>query len=140
MAPTSDSRVRPGATWRRSDGCQHHQKYGGQAPLSQPRETWVNETGRSVEALMTDMDSSMAGRLAHQIGRGRSLLIVAATEVVLFVVANVAYGNGNDRHGPMRTVSNVVWVFFLIGFVVLIVFAIASLAQLVQRRSRRGHK
>ena len=89
---------------------------------------------------MTETDSSMAGRLAHQIARGRSLIIVAATEVVLFVVANVAYGNGNDKDGPMRTVSNVVWVFFLIGFVVLIVFAIVALAQLIQRRGRRGHE
>jgi len=89
---------------------------------------------------MTETDSSMAGRFAHQVGRGRSLLIVAASEVTLFIVANVTYGNGNDKHGPMRTLSNVVWAIFLVGFVVLIVFAIVALAQLIQRRGRRGHK
>jgi energy-converting hydrogenase Eha subunit G len=88
---------------------------------------------------MTETDSSMASRFAQQVGRGRSLIIVAATEVVLFVVANVTYGNGNDKHGPMRTLSNVVWAIFLIGFVVLIVFAIATLVRLIARRGRQGH-
>ena len=89
---------------------------------------------------MTATNTSMAGRLTQQIGRGRSLIIVAVTEVVLFVIANVAYGNGNDKHGPMRTLSNVVWVFFLIGFVMLIVFAVAALVRLVARRAHQGHK
>jgi len=88
---------------------------------------------------MTDTDPHVASRLAQVVGKGRTLTIVAATEVVLFVVANVAYGNGNDKHGPMRTLSNVVWVLFLVGFVVLIVFAIVALAQLIQRRGRRTH-
>ena len=87
---------------------------------------------------MTETDSSMASRLTQQVGRGRSLIIVAATEVVLFVVANVTYGNGNDKHGAMRTLSNVAWAIFLVGFVVLIVFAIASLVRMIARRGHEG--
>ena len=89
---------------------------------------------------MTATNPSMASRFTQQIGRGRSLVIVLITDVVLFVIANVAYGNGNDKHGPMRTLSNVVWVFFLIGFVVLVVFAVAALVRLVARRGHQGHK
>jgi len=89
---------------------------------------------------MTETDSSMASRLTQQVGRGRSVIIIAATEVVLFVVANVTYGNGNDKHGAMRTLSNVVWAIFLVGFVVLIVFAIASLVRMIARRGRQGHE
>jgi energy-converting hydrogenase Eha subunit G len=87
---------------------------------------------------MTDTNASMASRFAQHIGRGRSLIIVAATEVVLFVVANVTYGNGSDKHGAMRTLSNVVWAIFLVGFVVLIVLAIASLIRVIARRGRQS--
>jgi energy-converting hydrogenase Eha subunit G len=88
---------------------------------------------------MTEIDAHGANKLM-QVGKGRTLIIVAATEVVLFLVANIAYGTGNDKHGPMHTVSNVVWVLFLVGFVVLIVFAVVSLAQMIQRRVRRRHQ
>jgi energy-converting hydrogenase Eha subunit G len=89
---------------------------------------------------MTATNASMASRFAQQIGRGRSLIIVVVTDVMLFVIANVAYGNGNDKHGPMRTLSNVVWVFFLIGFVILIVFAVAALVRVVARRAHQDQK
>jgi|HubBroStandDraft_1064217.scaffolds.fasta_scaffold456714_1 hypothetical protein len=88
---------------------------------------------------MTGDNPSVASRFAQQVGRGRSLIIVAVTEVVLFVVANVTYGSGNDKHGAMRTLSNVVWAIFLVGFVVLIVFAIASLIRVIARRGRQSH-
>ncbi len=89
---------------------------------------------------MTGTDASMASKFTQQAGRGRSLIIVALAEVVLFVVANVTYGSGTDKHGAMRTVSNVLWVFFLVGFVVLAVFAIANLIRVVARRGGRGHE
>jgi hypothetical protein len=100
----------------------------------------VNENHHTLEAGMTQTNSSMASRFTQQVGRGRSLIIVAATEVVLFVIANVTYGSGNDKHGAMRTVSNVVWAIFLVGFVVLIVFAVASLIRVIARRGRQGHE
>ncbi len=56
--------------------------------------------------------------------------------MVLFVIANVTYGNGKVNHGAMRTLSNVVWAIFLVGFVVMVVVAIVSLAQLIMRRTR----
>jgi hypothetical protein len=61
------------------------------------------------------------------------LIILAATEVVLFVIANIAYGAGN-QHGLRNGVSNVVWVLFLVGFLLLIVMGIAFLAQVIIRR------
>ncbi len=64
---------------------------------------------------------------------GRNLIILAATEVVLFVIANIAYGAGN-QHGLRNGVSNVVWVLFLVGFLLLIVMGIAFLAQVIIRR------
>ncbi len=74
------------------------------------------------------------GRLLHLAGRGRTLLIVVAVEVVLFIVANVTYGSGNDKHGAMRTVSNVVWAVFLIGFFVMVLVAITASVQKLRRR------
>jgi hypothetical protein len=68
-------------------------------------------------------------------GRGRTLLTVVAVDVVLFIVANVTYGMGNnDKHGAMRTVSNVVWAIFLVGFFVMILVAITALVQKLRRR------
>jgi hypothetical protein len=69
----------------------------------------------------------------ERVVRGRSLIILAATEVVLFVIANIAYGAGN-QHGLRNGVSNVVWVLFLVGFLLLIVMGIAFLAQVIIRR------
>ncbi len=68
-----------------------------------------------------------------QLVRGRNLIILAATDVVLFLIANVAYGGGN-QHGLRNGVSNVTWVLFLVGFVLLVVLGIACLAQVIRRR------
>jgi len=65
--------------------------------------------------------------------RGRNLIILAATDVVLFLIANIAYGGGN-QHGLRNGVSNVAWVLFLIGFLLLIVSGVACLAQVIRRR------
>ena len=86
---------------------------------------------------MTEIGSHPASRFVHLAGRGRTLLIVAATEVLLFVVANVTYGSGKDKHGALRTVSNVVWAIFLVGFFVLILFAATALVQKMIRRGPR---
>ena len=48
-----------------------------------------------------------------QVGfRGRSLIFLAVADVVLFLIANVAYGAG-DQHGLRIAVCNVAWVLFL---------------------------
>ena len=67
--------------------------------------------------------------------RGRNLIILAATDVVLFLIANVAYGAGN-QHGLRNGVSNVAWALFLVGFLLLIVTLIAFSAQVIRRRVR----
>jgi hypothetical protein len=70
-----------------------------------------------------------------QVVRGRNLILLAVADVVLFLVANVAYGGGH-QHGLRNNVSNVAWVLFLVGFLVLIVLMIVALAQLVRRHGR----
>jgi energy-converting hydrogenase Eha subunit G len=82
------------------------------------------------------VNSRSSSRFVQLIGRGRTLLIVAVTEVVLFVIANITYGNGKDNHGAMRTLSNVVWAIFLVGFLVLIVVAIVTVARLIMNRAK----
>jgi len=67
-----------------------------------------------------------------QVVRGRNLIILAATDVVLFLIANIAYGGGNQQ-GLRNGVSNVAWVLFLVGFLLLIVLGIACLAQVIRR-------
>jgi len=74
------------------------------------------------------------GRLVQLASKGRTLLTVLAVDVVLFIVANVTYGNGNDKHGAMRTVSNVVWAIFLVGFFVMVLVALTALVQRLRRR------
>ena len=71
----------------------------------------------------------------EQVVRGRNLIILAVTDVLLFLIANVAYGAGN-QHGLRNSVSNVAWVLFLVGFLMLIVMGIACLAQVIRRRSK----
>jgi hypothetical protein len=51
------------------------------------------------------------------------------------LVANVANGAGR-QHGLRNNVSNVAWVLFLVGFLVLIVLGIVALAQLVRQHGR----
>jgi hypothetical protein len=70
-----------------------------------------------------------------QVVRGRNLIILAVSDLVLFLIANLAYGGGN-QHGIRNDVSNVTWALFLIGFFVVILFGIAYLAQVIRRRTK----
>lgn len=70
-----------------------------------------------------------------QVVRGRNLIILAIADVALFIVANVAYGPGHE-HGLRLALSNVTWVLFLVGLLLLIVLVILSLAQMVRRRAK----
>ena len=70
-----------------------------------------------------------------QVVIGRNLIILAVADIVLFLVANVAYGAGH-QHGLRNSVSNAAWVLFLVGFLLLIVLGIAALAQLIRRRAQ----
>ena len=65
----------------------------------------------------------------------RKWLLLLGVEIVLFVVANAAYGkNGNKNHPFLHALSNVSWVAFLVGFVLLVVLGIIGLVQSRQRR------
>ena len=70
-----------------------------------------------------------------QVFRGRNLIKLAVVDVVLFLIANVAYGAGN-QHGLRNNVSNVIWALFLIGFFVLIASGIVRIAQAMRRHAR----
>jgi hypothetical protein len=63
--------------------------------------------------------------------RRRNVLVLFVVEVVLFVLAGVTAKN---NHHP-GTVSNVLWAMFLVGVVLLVLLAIATLLQ-AARRSR----
>jgi hypothetical protein len=81
---------------------------------------------------------AMSGEISGKFGqvlRGRNLIILAVTDVVLFLIANVAYGGGN-QHGLRNNVSNVAWAVFLVGFFVLVVLGIVSIARAMLRRSK----
>ena len=75
-------------------------------------------------------------RLARAVVRGRTLLVLAVADVLLFVVAAVANGPGN-QHGFRLIVSNLVWALFLIGCVLLIALAITVLVRSVVRRAKQ---
>ena len=47
-------------------------------------------------------------RLARVVVRGRTLIVLAVADVLLFMVADIANGPGN-QHGFRLVVSNVVW-------------------------------
>jgi hypothetical protein len=79
-------------------------------------------------------NESLVSRM-DQLVRGRNLIILAVVDVVLFIVANVAYGPGNE-HGLRMALSNVAWVLFLVGFLLLIVFGLVVLAQGIRRRTK----
>jgi hypothetical protein len=79
---------------------------------------------------------SSVNRFMRVVVRGRTLMFIAIADVVLFVIANVAYGPGHD-HGLRLVVSNVTWVLFLIGAVLLIALAITALVQAGVHRARR---
>ncbi len=75
-------------------------------------------------------------RLGRVVVRGRTLIVLAVADVLLFVVAAFANGPGN-QHGLRLVVSNVVWALFLIGCVLLIALAVTVLVQSVMRRAKR---
>ncbi len=80
------------------------------------------------------MSSELSAKF-DQVVRGRNLIILAVSDIVLFIIANIAYGGGN-QHGLRNNVSNVTWAVFLIGFFLLILFGIAYLAQVIRRRAK----
>ena len=79
-------------------------------------------------------DESSVSKI-DQVVTWRNLIILAIADVVLFVVANVAYGPGNE-HGLRMALSNVAWVLFLVGFLLLILLGIVGLAQVIRRRAK----
>jgi len=81
-------------------------------------------------------NESSVTRLRQAVVRGRTLILLAVGDVLLFVVAAVANGAGN-QHGFRLVVSNGVWALFLIGCVLLVVLAIAVLAQSLFRLAKR---
>ena len=70
-----------------------------------------------------------------QVVRGRSLIYLAVADVILFIIANVAYGPGHE-HGLRMTVSNVAWALFLVGVLLLIVLGLFALGQWIWLRGR----
>ena len=80
------------------------------------------------------MSSGLSAKF-DKIVTGRNLIILAVTDIALFLIANVAYGGGN-QHGLRNNVSNVAWAVFLIGFFLLILFGIAYLVQVIRQRAR----
>ena len=73
---------------------------------------------------------------ARVVVRGRTLIVLAVADVLLFVVAAVANGPGN-QHGLRLVVSNVVWALFLIGCVLLIASAVTVLVQSMVSRAKQ---
>lgn len=73
---------------------------------------------------------------AQVVVRGRTLIVLAVADVLLFVVAAIANGSG-DQHGFRLVLSNGVWALFLIGCVLLIALAVTVLVQSVVRRAKR---
>jgi Kef-type K+ transport system membrane component KefB len=80
------------------------------------------------------MSNERSAKFDHVV-RGRNLTVLAVSDIVLFLIANIAYGGGN-QHGLRNNVSNVAWAAFLIGFLLLILFGIAYLAQVIRRRAK----
>lgn len=79
---------------------------------------------------------SSTKRFGRVVVRGRTLIVLAVADVLLFVVAAIANGPGN-QHGLRLVASNVVWALFLIGCVLLIALAVTVLVQFVVRRAKR---
>jgi uncharacterized membrane protein YtjA (UPF0391 family) len=63
--------------------------------------------------------------------RRRNVLALFVVEVVLFVLASALYHHGH----VLRDISNVAWVAFLIGIVLLVVLVVATLVQSRRRRA-----
>lgn len=81
------------------------------------------------------MQSESSVSRFEQLVRGRNLIYLAVADVVLFIIANVAYGPGHE-HGLRLVVSNVAWALFLIGVVLLIVLGLFALGQWVWQRGK----
>jgi hypothetical protein len=79
---------------------------------------------------------SSVNRFLRGAVRGRTLIFLAVADVLLFLIANIAYGPGHD-HGFRLVVSNVTWALFLIGALLLIALSVAVLVQAGVRRARR---
>jgi hypothetical protein len=62
----------------------------------------------------------------------RNLIYLAIADVVLFVIANALYNGGHVS----RDISNVAWVAFLLGVVLLIVLGVVALVQSRRPRAR----
>jgi hypothetical protein len=62
----------------------------------------------------------------------RNLLGLFVADVVLFVLANVFYHDGHT----FNDLSNVLWVAFVVGVVLLILLGIFSACRWQSRRSR----
>jgi len=80
----------------------------------------------------------MSGELSGKFGqvvRGRNLIILGVVDIVLFIVANIAYGGGN-QHGLRNDLSNAAWAVFLVGFFVLVALGLASIARAIRRRAK----
>jgi uncharacterized membrane protein YqgA involved in biofilm formation len=80
------------------------------------------------------MSSELSGKI-DQVLKGRNLIILAVTDVVLFLIANIAYGGGH-QHGLRNDVSNVAWAVFLVGFIALVVLGIVFIARAMRRRAK----
>jgi hypothetical protein len=80
------------------------------------------------------MSSKLSAKL-DQVFRRRNVIVLAVVDVALFIIANVAYGGGN-QHGLRNNFSNGNWAVFLIGFIALVLFGLAFLAQVLQRRGK----
>jgi membrane associated rhomboid family serine protease len=80
------------------------------------------------------MSGELSGKI-DQVLKGRNLIILAVTDVVLFLIANIAYGGGN-QHGLRNDVSNVAWAVFLVGFIALVVLGIVFIARAMRRRAK----
>ena len=83
----------------------------------------------------TPIESTMK-RFARAVVRGRTFIVLAVVDVLLFVVADIANGPGH-QHGFRVSVSNGVWALFLIGCALLVALAMTVLVQSVGRRSKR---
>ena len=59
----------------------------------------------------------------------RTWIYLVVADVVLFLLANVTAGNGDNP----STVSNVIWAAFLIATVLLIVLAVVTLVRSLRR-------
>lgn len=80
------------------------------------------------------MSGELSGKFG-QVTKVRNLIILAVTDIVLFLIANIAYGGGN-QHGLRNDVSNVAWAVFLVGFFLLMVLGIACIARALRRRAK----